>query len=78
LAGSIHWVLPASLLYTPQDLVSAAGGLPAAIAIGAFFGQVRAIGKSSTEEDRRRKVALGGLAGAVVLIGLFLVSINGS
>ena len=78
MAGSIPGVLPVAFLYTPQDLVSAAGGLAAAIAIGAFFGQVRAIGKSLSDEDRRRKTAIGGLAGAVVLIGLFLVSINGT
>jgi hypothetical protein len=71
-------VLSDAFLYTPQDLVSATGGLAAAIAIGAFVGQVSAIGRRLSEGDRRRRVALGGLAGAAVLIGLFLVSINGS
>jgi hypothetical protein len=69
-------VLPVALFYSPQDLVSAAGGLAAAIAIGAFLGQVRAIGRSLSEEDRRRTIALGGLVGAFVLIGLFLVSVK--
>jgi predicted tellurium resistance membrane protein TerC len=71
-------VLPAALLFTPESLFSATGGLAAAIAVGAFFGQVSAIANSAVDEDRRRKTALGGLAGAIVLIGLLLASISGS
>ena len=71
-------MLPVAFLFTPQDLFSAAGGLAAAIAVGAFIGQVRAIADGSSDEDRRRRTAVGGLAGVIVLIGLFLVSINGS
>jgi hypothetical protein len=71
-------MLAAALLFTPESLFSATGGLAAAIAVGAFFGQVDAIVHRSSDEDRRRRTAFGGLAGAIILIGLFLVSKNGS
>jgi hypothetical protein len=73
LAGSIQRVLPVAFL-SPNGLLTGAGGLAAAIAIGAFFGQARAVFASSTEEDRRRSTAAGGLAGLAVIIGLILYS----
>jgi hypothetical protein len=78
LAGSIRVVLSVASLFTAEALFSATGGLAAAIAVGAFLGQVDAIAHGSPEEDRRRRTAFGGLAGAIVLIGLFLLSKNGS
>ena len=71
-------MLPVAFLFTAEGLLSITGGLAAAIAVGAFMGQVFAVLGSSSEEVRRRRTALGGLAGAVVLIGLLLVSKNGS
>jgi hypothetical protein len=76
LAGSIRRVLPVAFL-TPAELFSAAGGLAAAIAIGAFFGQGHAVLISASEEGRRRRAAVGGLAGLIVMIGLFLYSVGG-
>jgi hypothetical protein len=74
LAGSIPRVLPASFLLTREDLFSAAGGLAAAIAIGAFAGQAISILLSLSEESRRRRTAFGGFFGLAVMIGLILFS----
>ena len=70
-------MLPAAFLFTPDELLSVAGGLAAAIAIGAFFGQVSAEFGGVSEERRRRRTVKGGLAGVGVVIGLILVSIGG-
>jgi hypothetical protein len=75
LAGSIRAVLPVAFL-TPQELLSGAGGFAAAIAVGAFLGQVQAIASSASEEERRKATALGGLAGLLAIIGLILFSIS--
>lgn len=77
-AGSIRAVLPVALLLTSAGLLAVTGGLAAAIAVGAFFGQVLAIAKRSSDEGRRGRTALGGVAGALILIGLLLVSKSGS
>jgi hypothetical protein len=66
-------VLPVAFA-TPTELFLGAGGFAAAIAIGAFFGQVFAVLKSDSEEDRRRRTAETGLGGLIVIIGLILVS----
>jgi VIT1/CCC1 family predicted Fe2+/Mn2+ transporter len=71
-------VLPVALLFTSDGLLSITGGLAAAIAVGAFLGQVHAIVGRSSDEGRRRRTAQGGVAGALVLIGLLLVSKSGS
>jgi hypothetical protein len=68
-------VLPAAFLITPQGLISVAGGLAAAMAIGAFLGQVGAVLMSAAEDGRRLRTAEGGLAGLIVMIGLLLFSI---
>jgi hypothetical protein len=73
LAGSIQRVLPVAFL-SPDGLLTGAGGFAAAIAIGAFFGQARAVLGSASDEDRRRNTAAGGLAGLMVMIGLILFS----
>jgi hypothetical protein len=68
-------VLPVAFL-SPSGLLTGAGGLAAAIAIGAFFGQVVAVLTSSSEEVRRRRTAEGGIGGLLVMIGLILVSLS--
>jgi hypothetical protein len=75
LTGSIHRVLSVAFL-TPQELLSGAGGFAAAIAVGAFFGQIQAIASSASDEDRRKATALGGLGGLLAIIGLILFSIS--
>jgi len=75
LTGSIHRVLPVAFL-SPNGLLAGAGGLAAAIAIGAFFGQAIAILTASSDEDRRRRTAEGGFGGLLVMIGLILVSVS--
>jgi hypothetical protein len=72
LAGSIRAVLPVALLFPPQDLFSGAGGLAAALAIGAFIGQARSGFQATTEQERRRDIAIGGFIGMALLIGLIL------
>jgi hypothetical protein len=66
-------VLPA-LPLTPQELVSGAGGIAAAIATGAFIGQAFTGFSPASEQKRRRDIAIGGLTGFALLIGLFLWS----
>jgi hypothetical protein len=73
LAGSIGQVLPAAFI-SPQDLTATAGGLAAAIAIGAFIGQVFAIAVAASVEGRREAIATGGLIGLLAMIGLILLS----
>jgi hypothetical protein len=67
-------VLPVSFLVTREDLFSVAGGLAAAIAIGAFAGQAFSILLSLPDDSRRRRTAFGGLLGLGVMIGLVLFS----
>ena len=76
LAGSIRKVLPVAFLIGPEHLLSGAGGLAAAIAIGAFLGQVWAVATSMTDGDRREAIALGGLIGFLAMIGLILLSVK--
>ena len=57
-----------------QNLTSLTGGLAAAIAVGAFIGQVLSVAMSSTEGARREAIATGGLIGLLVMIGLILYS----
>jgi hypothetical protein len=69
-------VLPVGFL-SSDSLFSGAGGFAAAIAIGVFLGQVRAVLSSTPEEMRRRETAVGGLIGFGVMIGLILLSASG-
>ncbi len=73
MAGSIVQVLPVAFL-TFQDVAPLAGGLAAAIAIGAFIGQARSGFWRVTEQERRRDTAIGGFIGLALIIGLFLLS----
>jgi ABC-type arginine transport system permease subunit len=73
LADSIRAVLSAAFI-SLQDLTSAAGGLAAAIAIGAFIGQVLAVAVAAADEGRREAIAIGGLIGLLAMIGLILYS----
>jgi FtsH-binding integral membrane protein len=75
--GSIPRVLPVAFLLTREDLISGAGGLAAAIAIGAFAGQAISILLSASELSRLRRTAIGGLLGVIVMSGLILLSANG-
>jgi hypothetical protein len=68
-------VLPVAF-FSPTELFLGAGGFAAAIAIGAFFGQVLAVLTSGSDEGRRRRTTEGGLGGLAVLIGLILVSMS--
>jgi hypothetical protein len=76
LAGSIRKVLSAAFLIRPDHLFSGAGGFAAAIAVGAFLGQVWAVATAMTDEDRREAIAVGGLIGIVSMIGLILLSVK--
>jgi F0F1-type ATP synthase membrane subunit c/vacuolar-type H+-ATPase subunit K len=77
LAGSIRAVLPAAFLISPESLFAGAGGIAAAIAIGAFAGQALSVIASAPERQRHRQTALAGLIGLVVMIGLILLSAGG-
>jgi hypothetical protein len=68
-------VLPVAFI-SSSSLISGAGGLAAAIAIGAFLGQGWAVFGSTSEETRRRRTTTGGLAGLIAIIGLILVSMG--
>jgi hypothetical protein len=76
LAGSIREVLPVAFI-SQEVLLGATGGMAAAMAIGAFVGQAFSVLASLSEWSRRRKTAIGGLAGLLVMIGLILLSANG-
>jgi len=76
LAGSIGQVLPAAFLISPDHLFSGAGGFAAAIAVGAFLGQVRAVATSMTNNERRDVIAVGGLIGLLTMIGFILLSVK--
>jgi hypothetical protein len=65
-------VLPVAFL--TSELISGAGGLAAAMAIGVFGGQILPSSISGSEEKRRRNTALGGLFAIGVMIGLILFS----
>jgi hypothetical protein len=67
-------VLSAVFLSSRQSLFSGAGGIAAAIAIGAFIGQAIGSFFPSSEIKRRRYTAVGGLIGLVLIIGLILYS----
>jgi hypothetical protein len=69
-------VLPASFIPVP-DLTSGAGGLAAAIAVGAFIGQSLSGLWPASEQKRRRDTAVGGFAGLMAMIGLILLAANG-
>ncbi|HEY2055180.1 MAG TPA: hypothetical protein VGH14_14710 [Solirubrobacterales bacterium] len=68
-------MLPASFI-PAQDLTSGAGGIAAAIAIGAFIGQVLGTLRPASDLRRRRFIAAGGLIGLALMIGLILLSIT--
>jgi hypothetical protein len=74
LAGSIDEVLPVAFLTTYESLFSGAGGFAAAIAVGAFVGQCLSLFRPTTDTERRRYIAIGGLTGLAAIIGLFLFS----
>jgi hypothetical protein len=76
LAGSIGQVLPVAFLISPDHLFSGAGGFAAAIAVGAFLGQVWAVASSMTTDERRDVIAMGGLIGLLTMIGLILLSVK--
>ena len=76
MAGSIRAVLPAAYLISPDHLFSGAGGFAAAIAVGAFLGQVWAVASSMTTDERRDVIAMGGLIGLLIMIGLILLSVK--
>jgi hypothetical protein len=69
--------VPSAAYISVQDVTSGAGGLAAAIAIGAFIGQAFNSFSPSSDRKRRRDTATGGLAGFVVMSGLILLSANG-
>jgi hypothetical protein len=66
-------VLPVAFI-SVQELLAGAGGFAAAIAIGAFIGQVPSVIRPSTDAERRRDIAVGGFIGLGILIGLILYS----
>lgn len=66
-------MLPVAFSSIPT-LTSIAGGLAAAIAVGAFIGQSLSLFEPTTELERRRYIALGGFLGMALLIALFLFS----
>jgi hypothetical protein len=66
-------MLPAAFS-SVSTLTSIAGGLAAAIAVGAFIGQAYAGLRPMSEQERRRFTAVGGLIGLGLIIGLFLYS----
>jgi hypothetical protein len=74
LAGSIPRVLPAAFLISSESLFAGAGGIAAAIAVGAFIGQSLSAFRPTTDRERRRDIAIGGFLGLAALIGLFLFS----
>ena len=76
MAGSIDQVLPVAFLISPDHLFSGAGGFAAAIAVGAFLGQVWAVASSMTTDERRDIIAVGGLIGLLTMIGLILLSVK--
>jgi hypothetical protein len=71
--GSIQQVLSIAL-FTARDLLSGTGGFAAAVPIGAFIGQARSGFQATTEQERRRDIAIGGFIGMALLIGLILFS----
>jgi hypothetical protein len=77
LAGSIDEVLPVAFLISPERLFSGAGGIAAAIAIGASVAQVFSVLGSASDQERRLRTALGGLFGLAMMIGLILLSASG-
>lgn len=66
-------MLPVAFL-SIGDLTSIAGGLAAAIAVGAFIGQVSVSFSPNADSFRRRRIAVGGLIGLGLMIGLILLS----
>jgi hypothetical protein len=73
LAGSIQRVLPVAFM-SVDELTSVAGGIAAAIAVGAFLGQTLTAFGSASDRQRRRAIGVGGLFGLGVMIGLILLS----
>jgi hypothetical protein len=76
LAGSIDRVLPVALV-SIQDVTSTAGGIAAAVAIGAFIGQPLTSFAPASDRRRRRDTAIGGFAGLAAMIALILLSVSG-
>jgi hypothetical protein len=75
LAGSIGEVLSVGFI-GPAELFSGAGGFAAAIAVGAFIGQIPPSFVRSSDLARRRYTVVGGLFGLAPMIGLILLSAN--
>lgn len=69
-------MLPAAFI-SLSNLTSVVGGLAAAIAIGAFIGQALTVLGARSEQERRRYIAVGGLAGLMAMSGLILLSASG-
>jgi len=67
-------VLPVALL--SSEIISAAGGFAAAMALGVFGGQALPGSIKGPDEVRRRNTAVGGSIGIGAMIGLILYSIG--
>jgi hypothetical protein len=59
-----------------DELTSVAGGIAAAIAVGAFLGQTLTTFGSASDRRRRRATGVGGLFGLGIMIGFILLSAN--
>jgi hypothetical protein len=68
-------VLPVAL--ATSEIISAAGGLAAAMALGVFLGQARPSSIKGSDEVRRLNSAVGGSIGIAVMIVLILFSNGG-
>jgi hypothetical protein len=66
-------VLPVAFL-SLSNLTSLVSGLAAAIAIGAFVGQVFSVAATASDDERREFIATGGLIGLLAMIGFILLS----
>jgi hypothetical protein len=65
-------VLPVA--YLTSELISAVGGVAAAMAIGVFLGQALPSSIKGSDEVRRRNTAVGGSITVTVMSGLILYS----
>jgi hypothetical protein len=73
--GSTSRVLPTA--FVASEIISAIGGIAAAMALGVFFGQVLPSSIKGSDEVRRRNTAVAGLIGISAMTGLILFS-NGA
>lgn len=65
-------MLPVAI--TTSELISAVGGVAAAMALGVFFGQVLPSSIKGSDVVRRRNTALAGLFAIAAMTGLILCS----